>query len=62
MKLWMSLRERELFTSCWTGTSLGGVSRQNIIKDKMLAGQPAYENVVGSYQYSETGLKIDFGS
>ena len=27
----------------------------------MLDGQPAYGNVAGSYLYSETGFKIDFG-
>jgi len=27
----------------------------------MLDGQPAHGNVAGSYQYSQTGFKIDFG-
>jgi hypothetical protein len=37
------------------------VSRHNIRKkDKMLDGKPAYGNVARSYQYPETGSKIDF--
>jgi len=27
----------------------------------MLEGQPTYNNLVGYYQYSETGSVIDFG-
>jgi hypothetical protein len=38
-----------------------GVPRQNIrIKIKSWERQPAYGNVVGSYQNSETGSKTDF--
>jgi hypothetical protein len=57
MKL-TSSEESELLTSLldlkWPWGSLGRIQK----KDKMLDGQPAYSNVVGSYQYPVTGLNI----
>ena len=42
-------------------TGVGGLVGDYKKKDKILDGQPAYSNVAGSHQYSETGLKTGFG-
>jgi hypothetical protein len=58
MKLPKSSQECDMLTSLldlkWPWGSLGRILK----KDKMLDGQPAYCNVVGSYQYPVTGSKI----
>ena len=45
----------------WTRTSLVGLQAEYKKQDKTLDWQPAYGNVVGSYQYAETDSEIDFG-
>jgi hypothetical protein len=63
MKLPMRSQGRELFTSLldWN-QRWGGFMAEYKKKITILDAQPAYGNVAGSQQYSETGSKIDFGS
>jgi hypothetical protein len=63
MKLPMSSQGREFFTSLldWNQPLGRGGMAEYKKKDKILDGQPAYGNAAGSHQYSETGLKTDFG-
>jgi hypothetical protein len=43
----------------WTGNNLGSKAESKL-KDKVLAWQPAHENLAWSHQHSETGSRIHF--
>ena len=60
IKLAMGRQGRNCSPVCLTGTEIAGLYAKCKKKDKKLDGHPAYENVAGFYQYSETNSKIDF--
>jgi len=56
----MGWQGRNCSPVCLTETELAGFYANFKKKAKTLDGHPAYGNVAGFYQYSETNSKIDF--